>query len=581
MIPKFGLKTILLTAGVLASWRIFRDRLVYFGLSKGLILYAVLFACSIAALIAASLIKGRLPRYFCALMLAGATFVGVSFSYAASTDWTYFDFITLVDARSASVDVSKMYTHSLVIGVVAGLFILLGIGLKPKKQLKSSLSLTWVLPPAFAFSLSGMLFLRDGEGVGGLPPAWSGFSYMSLYAYENLQGRGGKRQAVILQRVSKPLTRDIILIVDESVAGQYLDTGSSTGVRSGLVDPVNRKVQIFNYGLATSITNCSMGSNVTLRFGGTRNEYQNIISTMPSIWNYAHAAGLKTVHIYAQRGNRNQNYMTNAEREDIDHSILLGNVPDIDRDQRVADILANFVNNEIPEFILVNKMGSHFPVNTSYPKTHSQYHPVLPRSRAWRHGDDSRGNRLSIIADQRDWVPYRNSYRNTLTWTVGAFFDRLFLKTSLDQATIIYTSDHGQTFHERGGSGLTTHCQSSPEIEEGIVPLVVIEGQKTSGVDWTIARKKNHNGMSHFRIFPTLLHLMGYDRQEISATYGYDLLSSRPDPFTFAAELHLRLGRKPKWIKVPLDQLRYPDLRDIKTVQINRAETLPHLLGDD
>src|SRR3546814_6406049 len=49
---------------------------------------------------------------------------------------------------------------------------------------------------------------------------------------------------------------------------------------------------------------------------------------------------------------------------------------------------------------------------------------------------------------------------------------------------MIYTSDHGQNLHERGDPGLSTHCSVDPLQEEGVVPLVVIDGNRDLSIDW-------------------------------------------------------------------------------------------------
>src|SRR5690606_40746790 len=66
---------------------------------------------------------------------------------------------------------------------------------------------------------------------------------------------------------------DIVLIIDESIAGRYLDINDAAGVRSGLASPPPG-ITVSNFGIAASITNCSYGSNLTLRYGGTRGDYQ-------------------------------------------------------------------------------------------------------------------------------------------------------------------------------------------------------------------------------------------------------------------------------------------------------------------
>src|SRR3546814_19926024 len=76
-----------------------------------------------------------------------------------------------------------------------------------------------------------------------------------------------------------------------------------------------------------SVTNCSVGSNVTLRYGGTRKDYQRINGTQPSIWAYARKAGLRTVYIDSQRtGGALQNMMTDEERRSEERRVGKGGV---------------------------------------------------------------------------------------------------------------------------------------------------------------------------------------------------------------------------------------------------------------
>src|SRR3546814_16212679 len=79
---------------------------------------------------------------------------------------------------------------------------------------------------------------------------------------------------------------------------------SSDVCSSDLLSGIWPFARIYNYGLAASVTNCSVGSNVTLRYGGTRKDYQRINGTQPSIWAYARKAGLRTVYIEHQRTGR-------------------------------------------------------------------------------------------------------------------------------------------------------------------------------------------------------------------------------------------------------------------------------------
>jgi lipid A ethanolaminephosphotransferase len=172
------------------------------------------------------------------------------------------------------------------------------------------------------------------------------------------------------------------------------------------------------------------------------------------------------------------------------------------------------------------------------------------------------GSRDGFGGGAEDWRRYRNAYRNTLLWNVGAFFDRLLAQAELERATLVYTSDHGQDLHERGEPGVTTHCSSEPVDEEGLVPLAVIEGAGAPSLDWGRTLAANRDRSSHFNIFPTLLMLMGYDPDAVRARYGRSLAEETRDSFAFNTRFNARLGKQPVWQRIDLARLASTSDRD-------------------
>jgi hypothetical protein len=313
-----------------------------------------------------------------------------------------------------------------------------------------------------------------------------------------------------------------VLLVDESIAGNYLDINNPLGVRSGLARPPEG-LRVTNFGYAASIHNCSANSNAVLRFGGTPETYREALAHWPSIWAYAHAAGLRTVYLDGQSDHGAlQNMMTPAERAEIDEFVQFDGMPVEQRDMRIAALVAAHAGNGRREFLYVNKVGAHFPIADKFPQGRVRYAPVLPRGA---------GSLLSWTSDRTgfhgtpgEWVRYRNSYRNTIDWNVGTFFDRLLSDPAIANATIVYTSDHGQDLHERHNPGNNTHCGAENAAqEEGLVPLAIIGKDAASRIDWSRYLAANRDAASDFRIFPTLLVLMGYDRTALRARYGSPL----------------------------------------------------------
>jgi lipid A ethanolaminephosphotransferase len=282
---------------------------------------------------------------------------------------------------------------------------------------------------------------------------------------------------------------------------------------------------------------------------------------MPSVWAYAKQAGMRTAYLDAQlTGGRLHSLMDSAERREIDEFTQFDAVPVRDRDMAVADKLAELLGNDRSEFILVNKVGAHFPIHDKYPDAFMRHRPVLPRG-GWLNVAET-GSRAGFGGSAEDWVRYRNAYRNTIEWNVGAFFDRLFARADLSRATIVYTSDHGQDLHERGNAGSNTHCGTDPAAEEGLVTLVAIEGEQLDTLPWEQNLAANRNRVSHYQIFPTLLALMGYDQAAVQPIYGDSLVVKSRDDFTFNTRFNARLGKEPVWKKIDLSSVVQPPAGD-------------------
>jgi hypothetical protein len=529
----------------------------------GLIAFAGLFVLCAISLVGISRFRSGWLRWPLALLLAAGSMLVDGYQWAVGDFMSYESFVTMVQSAGDLGSAVAQQGVALLLAAGKALLLLIGLGLQPRGGSGLALRLAKAAALPVLLGLSVLLFFRGGEGSSGLPSAHSGASFALLYAYDMATTDRSPRRPVTLRPQAPGPVADIVLIIDESIAGAYLDINSPAGVYSGLgPDGAAGNVPIHNFGLATAINHCSVGSNVTLRYGGTRDNYRDTVRSAPSLWAYAKAAGLGTVYLDAQRtGGRYQNGMDDAERAQIDHWEQFADVPVVDRDHAVAARLAAYLNDGQPQLILVNKVGGHFPVSDKFPMSHARYRPMLKRGlmpdvsdMAGRDALDGRAN---------NWRLYRNSYRNTLLWNVGGFFDRLFAAADIGDATILYTSDHGQSFHERGDGGEATHCTPAPQIEEGVVPLVVI-GDEARDARWAKAAQAGKDRLSHYRIFPTLLGLMGYKPGEVEPLYGPDLFSPAPDPFTFNTRFNARLGSEPVWLHVPLDKVARPPLADFE-----------------
>ncbi len=467
-------------------------------------------------------------------------------------------FATLVSASGFAWEAIAQYPGQITQVALRGSALLVGIALPSRAAHQPRLTkIAWALPifPLGAtMVLAGIVFARSGYGSTGLPANFPVLAFSSLYTFELLKDGRKARRAVEIGHSENAEKPDIIIMIDESVRGDYLDINSPNGVRSGLKEQ-REGLSILNYGIAASAGNCSNSTNIILRYGGTRNDYRRFIETMPSIWDYGKRAGYRTVYIDAQRVNGNlQNGMTAAEITAIDEFVQLDTVAVRQRDVEVAKIADQRTRNSVPELIFINKLGAHFPIQDKYPDEFLKHKPVLPRGESRFEGVSDTGDRSEFSGE---WTQYKDSYKNTILWNVRKFFDVFLDNADLENAVVIYTSDHGQNFHERGDPGTATHCSSIPSIEEGAVPLVVLTHlQRAQSFMENLATNRNHT--SHYNIFPTVLKLLGFEKTSISQIYGLPLTDIANDPMTFNAKFEARFGQSPNWVRVQPDRLVGP-----------------------
>ncbi|MFJ3008821.1 MULTISPECIES: sulfatase-like hydrolase/transferase [Pseudomonas] len=549
-------KELLLIVYLLLYSEYYIERLNAIGVGFAVLLFGAMFLALTLALYLTAYIRQALIRHLFAITLfVSAVFFDV-YTRVTADYLSYSSFVSLVYSGGFIQEAAYQYRDAIIHGALSGLLLLFGIGLKPRHALVVPNALRVAAPVCGVLLLSTVLFLRAGEGARGLPIMYTPLAYLNLFAYEALHNTVGPREPVTLARNTAAINHDIVLIIDESISGNYLDINAPFGVHSNLKQ-AHPGVDIFNYGYAASIANCSADTNVTLRYGGTRADYMRINSTLPSIWQYAKKAGLRTVYIDAQRtGGNLQNLMTDTEKKDIDEFVQFDQTSVRDRDMAAAAKLIELLNDDQPELVVINKVGAHFPVHDKYPDAFMAYRPTLPRGQFTEVADT--GKRDGFNGQPDDWVLYRNAYKNTVLWNVGEFFARVFAQANLHNALLIYTSDHGQDLHERGNPGLNTHCGGDPVEEEGLVPLVVIQGDQVHGPDWTQALAQNKDRSSHYNIFPTLLQLMGYDLAGIEAVYGKPLTLPTADDFTFNYRFNARLGAKPEWKHIDLKTIVTP-----------------------
>jgi lipid A ethanolaminephosphotransferase len=327
-----------------------------------------------------------------------------------------------------------------------------------------------------------------------------------------------------------PIFNKIVVIMDESVRGDYLSLNDATHNTTPFLKGADNLV---NFGVAISGGNCSHISRTIFRFGMRQSDLPNSWReglNRPTFWQFAHWAGYKTIHIDASFHNE----LSPAEKTLIDSNITVFENPGYLRDLRLIGKLLQALKDEGPAFIYVEKYGVHFPYTTKHPPDFHAF-PTPVES-----GTSSHQNTIasSVGAFLRSFLPPEGTvheysdrsiadYPNAIVWSVDQFFRNLLPAVDLSQTLIIYTSDHGQSLLP----GHFTHCSTTPKAPPGEAYVPLFATTSVPEFERGLARgaARHFGRFSHFEVFPTLLLAMGYDAAWVNGSYGPSLMDS-PSP---------------------------------------------------
>lgn len=394
----------------------------------------------------------------------------------------------------------ETYSSQIGANLALGLLAFVGFCWPPPVRWQSTGRLVLV-PVALAVAAVAAVFLKTGGYSTEFPSPFA--SYVNVYRI----AKGSKVEPprdVAYAGTPSPSLRKIVLIVDESVRGDYLSLNNpAIGTTPFLV---SRRDEIANFGIASSTANCSYEARLSLRFGLQQADIEHSGRPAypgPTIWQYARRAGLRTVHIDTFGGTtRLTNGMTNEELAFVDQRIVIDDLPQYERDVHVARQLRQLLSEPAPMFILVEKYGVHVPYNAQYPETANVFGAKHDRS-------FDLGDRPNLVAQ----------YRDAIKWSVDGFFARLMAEPLPPATLVAYISDHGQSLSEN--ATLQTHCSVGGRAirQEANIPLFAI----TTDPDWRAALSRaaaeHRDQASAFDVFPTLLAAMGYDGAWIAGQF--------------------------------------------------------------
>ena len=292
-------------------------------------------------------------------------------------------------------------------------------------------------------ALTAVALVAVEWGSGGYATAFPSPVSSFIAAYESVRANEDEPlDKVVYEPTPKSVFRKIVLVVDESVRGDYISLNDPViGTTPFLL---SSEKQIVNFGLAVSSANCSIQARLGLRFGirdGELGGPWKVLRSRASIWQYAQRAGFTTVHVDTYgTAQLLLNGMTVTERGYIDRRIIVHDTPLYLRDGVAGSSLQALLHDPAPMFILVDKYGAHIPYDRMYPRTADRF---------------GAGDAAFSLDDRSTLV---KQYKNAIAWSVDGFFAKL-LGTGLPPDTLLlYTSDHGQSLSE--GATTLSHCAS-------------------------------------------------------------------------------------------------------------------------
>jgi hypothetical protein len=327
------------------------------------------------------------------------------------------------------------------------------------------------------FLMYFFILVEKGEpALIGFPKGFSyGFGSVSVELNNFIQSGMEKKSYTPQQGALVKDMHNIIVVIDESIEWNKFEE-TKIGGSDGRID----------YGRSFSAANCSAASNFILRRAGWNRDENTEIKQIDSLFVLAKKAGFRTIYIDNQRviqGHSVRNYFDKFEISYID-TIVVPRFEFFDRDAASLRDIEHHLGAGSKSFILVNKVGAHFPYEYTIP----------PAARA---------------------VSRMKNYENSLVINSHNFLDKLY-QISDDRTMIFYTSDHGQNLNSKA-----THCNTAKSVDrsEYLVPFVVMTKNKMVFDRLLENKHALENRLTHLEFSESVRNTLGYQIDEIGSIF--------------------------------------------------------------
>jgi lipid A ethanolaminephosphotransferase len=370
----------------------------------------------------------------------------------------------------------------------------------------------WLLVPLAAGWSAHQVVVQTFGKVYQFPPPFR-LALLTAWAFEHRLPVYTEREAPYFDAKEPPLADHILLIVDESISGHWL------GVNGAAVDTTpwlsSRPPGVFNYGIASAISNLSSSSNIVLQTGLRPDalpdrELRSLRG--PNVFSYLSAAGFHTALIDAQTySDSPPNLMTGFDLRRIDTVVRIRevarNLPEHAVDFEALPRIRRLLESHPRTFTYLVKTGAHLPYGDKSP----------PEERPFTRPGSSGARAV------------REAYWNAIRWTTDHFLRELALELQASgrDVLVIYTSDHGQWLADERTADrrISPHATVlDPPAEQASVPLLLItSGARTRAAIETRFSERLVDASSAFEIFPTVLQAAGFARSDTALRYAPSL----------------------------------------------------------
>ncbi len=370
------------------------------------------------------------------------------------------------------------------------------------------------VPLAAAFAAHQVVDQTFGKVYQFPPPVR--VALLTAWAWQHRLPVYAEREAPYFTPSQPALADHIILVVDESISGHWLAVNGAPVETTPWLS--SRPADVFNYGIASAISNLSSSSNLVLQTGlrpADLPDKKLLALRGPNVFAYLTAAGFYTALIDAQTySDAPPNLMTGFDLHRIDVVERLRETetgtPEYAVDFAALPRIRRLIEGHPKTFTYFIKTGAHLPYDDKSP----------PDERPFSGGGESGPRRI------------RTTYWNAVRWTTDHFLHELSgeLEDTGKEVLVIYTSDHGQWLADEKtiGRQISPHATViDPPPEQASVPLLLLAfGPRTRAAVAERFSARLLDEASAYEIFPTVLQAAGYAAADTDRRYPPSLFES-------------------------------------------------------